>query len=234
MRKIRYVIAMVGMLFCSAAYSDVRVGIGLDVPVYPELTVVPEYPVYYAPGLDANYFFYDGLYWVFKDDDWYSSTWYNGPWWPVDHEAVPVFLLRVPVRYYRQPPAYFHGWRADAPPRWGEHWGRDWEDHRSGWDRWDRSTAWAPAPLPVYQGKYSGDWYPRQVEQQDELRERNYRYQPRDPVARRFYEERAAQRAPEQRHVDEHGHGHEHKHEHGHEHKHEHEHEHERGKNGSE
>ena len=48
------------------------------------------------------------------------------------------------------------GWRADAPPRWGDHWGNDWQQRRSGWDRWDHRIAPAPAPLPVYQRRYSG------------------------------------------------------------------------------
>ena len=35
---------------------------------------------------------------------------------------VPLFILRVPVRYYRQPPVYFREWRSNAPPGlWGEH-----------------------------------------------------------------------------------------------------------------
>ncbi len=205
MRKIRSVIVVVGMLSCSAAYSDVQVSIGLrlphasialNLPAYPELVVVPGYPVYYAPRLEANYFFYDGMYWVYENENWYSSNWYNGPWWLVDREAVPVFVLRIPVGYYRRPPAYFHGWRGDAPPRWSDHWGRDWERRRSGWDRWDHSAAPAPAPLPIYQRQYSGDRYPRRVEQQQELRNRNYRYQPHDPVVRQYYEQRAVQAAP--------------------------------------
>ena len=72
----------------------------------------------------------------------------------VGPEYVPLYVLRVPVRYYRQPPGYFRSWRDDAPPRWGERWGRDWEQRRPGWDRWDRSAAPAPAPLPTYQRKY--------------------------------------------------------------------------------
>jgi hypothetical protein len=51
-------------------------------------------------------------------------------------------------------PAYFHGWQPDAPPRWNEHWGREWELHRSGWDKWDARSAPAPVPLPSYQHQY--------------------------------------------------------------------------------
>jgi len=93
----------------------------------------------------------------------------------VDRYDVPLYVLRVPVRYCRQPPPYFRGWRADAPPRWGDHWGRDWEQRRSGWDRWDRRSAPAPAPLPTYQRNYSGDRYPREVEQQHSIQSEKYR-----------------------------------------------------------
>jgi len=212
MLKIRNVLivslfTVLSMFMYSAASAAVQVGIGIGLPnvsiginfpVYPELVVVPGYPVYYAPQLSANFFFYDGLYWVYQDDNWYESSWYNGPWWLVEPEYVPVFILRVPVRYYRQPPIYFGGWQSNMPPRWGDHWGHDWEQHRGGWDRWNHSSAPAPAPLPTYQRQYSGDRYPQQIEQQRELHQQNYRYQPRDPVVRQQYQEQAGQKAPAQ------------------------------------
>ena len=171
------------------------VSIGINLPVYPQLVPVPGYPVYYAPQLNSNFFFYDGMYWVYQGDNWYASTWYNGPWGLVASERVPLFILRVPVRYYRQPPVYFGGWRADAPPRWGDHWGREWEQHRSGWDRWNHNAVPAPAPLPSYQRQYAGDRYPP-VEQQNALRSQNYRYQPHDVVVREHYQQQSAQRRP--------------------------------------
>jgi hypothetical protein len=170
------------------------VSIGVNQPVYPQLVPVPGYPVYYDPSAGTNYFFYDGLYWVYQGDNWYVSSWYNGPWALVEPQGVPVFILRVPVRYYRQPPAYFRGWGPDAPPRWGEHWGHDWERNHSGWDQWNRSAAPRPAPLPVYQKQYSGNRYPA-PEQQQVLRKENYRYEPRDPVVKQVHQ---AQGAPPQ------------------------------------
>lgn len=155
------------------------VNIGINVPVYPELVPVPGYPVYYAPQLNSNYFFYDGRYWVFSDDNWYDSAWYNGPWELVSEDAVPLFLLRVPVRYYRRPPSYFRGWALNGSPRWGDHWGNRWVDRHRGWDRWDRDAMPRRAPLPVYQRQYSGDRYPR-AEQQQALHGQNYRYAPRN------------------------------------------------------
>lgn len=172
-----------------------NVSIGINLPLYPELRQIPGYPVYYAPRLNSNYFFYDGLYWVYQEDDWYASSWYNGPWWAVTPDAVPLYVLRVPVRYYRQPPAHFHGWQLNAPPRWGDHWGNEWSQRRSGWDRWNRNAAPAPAPLPAYQKKYSGDRYPG-AEQQPVLQQRNYRYQPRDPVVNQQHRAQRVQIAP--------------------------------------
>jgi len=198
----RYVLIVLCMLFGSLNLAGAQVSIGIalpgvrigfNLPLYPDLVQVPGYPVYYAPRVDANYFFYDGLYWLYQSDDWYASSWYNGPWGRVAPEVVPLFVLRVPVRYYRHPPAYFRGWRPDAPPRWGQHWGNDWERRRSGWDRWNRASAPTPAPLPVYQRQYARDRYP-QVDQQRALHDQNYRYQPRDAVVRRHYQDQGAQR----------------------------------------
>jgi hypothetical protein len=164
------------------------VSIGINLSSYPQLVPLPNYPVYYAPSLASNYFFYDGMYWVYQDDNWYASDWYNGPWGLVGPEAVPLFVLRIPVRYYRNPPSYFRPWRPDAPPRWGEHWGNGWEQRHSGWDRWNRRAVPAPAPLPVYQRRFSGDRYPP-PEQQRDIRGQNYRYQPRDAAVKPRYQQ---------------------------------------------
>ncbi len=183
--------AVIGLLMAlttaTAAVAQVSLSIGINIPTYPRLVAVPGYPVYYAPGIDANYFFYDGLYWVFDGDQWLSSSWYNGPWRAVGPNFVPAYLWQVPVRYYRRPPTYFHSWRRDAAPRWGEHWGRDWADSHRGWDRRD-NRRYAPAPLPTYQRQYSGNRYPN-AEQQSQLHSRNYRYQPREQAVREQYQQ---------------------------------------------
>jgi hypothetical protein len=185
---------LLGAVTSAAAQVSVGIGIGMpgvsigiNLPAYPQLVRVPGYPVYYAPQMNSNYFFYDGLYWVYQRDNWYASSWYNGPWGLVGPEAVPLYVLRVPVRYYRQPPAYFRGWRSDAPPRWDEHWGNAWSQNHSGWNNWNRSAVPAPAPLPSYQRQYSGNRYP-QAEQQQALQSRNYRYQPQDAVVQQHYQ----------------------------------------------
>ena len=192
-------IVLLGMLcWVNPAAAQVSIGIGLpgvsigiNMPSYPELAVVPGSPVYYTPKGNVNLFFYDGMYWAYQRDSWYASSWYNGPWRLVGPEAVPAYILRTPVRYYRQPPASWAKWQRDAPPRWGERWGHEWEQRRSGWDQGGRHTAQAPAPLPVYQRQYSGNRYPR-VEQQQVLQKEKYRYQPQDPEVRPHYQQLGA------------------------------------------
>lgn len=206
MRNIRYGLVVLTMLACMATVTRAEVGVNIDIglpqvniginlPYYPEFHPVPGYPVYYAPRTYANYFFYDGMYWVYQDDNWYASYWFNGPWWYVEPDFVPLFILRVPVFYYWQPPPYFRGWHLRRPPRWGEHWGREWERRRSGWDRWDHHTVPPPAPLPTYQREYSGDRYPSR-ERQHELHNRHYRYQPRDQAVREHILPRLERKRP--------------------------------------
>jgi hypothetical protein len=193
----RQLIAALALVLCSitASLAQVSVSIGINLGAYPQLVRVPGYPVYYAPQVNSNYFFYDGMYWVYAYDNWYASTWYNGPWELVAPDFVPLYVLRVPVRYYRRAPVYFRGWRSDAPPRWGDHWGNTWYNNHRGWDTWNRSAVPAPAPLPVYQRQYSGDRYPR-ADQQVTLQTRNYRYAPHDAEVQRQYQARQSMSAP--------------------------------------
>ena len=56
------ILVMVFLLGVATA-APAQVNIGINISLFPELVQVPGYPVYYAPRHDANYFFYDGLYW---------------------------------------------------------------------------------------------------------------------------------------------------------------------------
>lgn len=199
--KMRCVLVVLLGVLCSvsSATAQVSIGIGLpsvsigiNLPSFPELVVVPDYPVYYAPRGDVNLFFYDGLYWGVSEGQLVREFLVQralGAGGPRGRAGV---CPADTVRYYRHPPASWAGWRSDAPPRWGERWGHEWEQRRSGWDQWDRRTVQAPAPLPVYQRQYSGNRYPR-VEQQQALQREKYRYQPQDPVVRQHYQQQGAQ-----------------------------------------
>jgi len=191
---------MLWMLLYSMGPASAQVSVGIGLPninvgfnltAYPALVRVPGYPAYYAPRLPSNYFFYDGRFWVYASERWYSSAWYNGPWWPVGPEVVPLNVLRIPVRYYRQPPDGFRAWQVrspNLPPPWGEQWGESWSRQRTGWDHWNHQAMPAPAPLPVYQRQYAGESYPS-APAQTALHEKNYRHEPRDPLVRRQRED---------------------------------------------
>ena len=187
--------ALIGLMMAAtaatASQAGVNVSIGINIPTYPRLVAVPGSAVYYSPTVDANYFFYDGLYWVFEGDQWLASSWYNGPWRPVGPEYIPVYLWQVPVRYYRRPPAYFHSWRRDSAPRWGDHWGADWRSRHEGRDHHGHHGHHARhAPLPNYQRQYTGNRYP-QGDLQSQIQSQNYRYQPRDQSVREQYRQQA-------------------------------------------
>jgi hypothetical protein len=167
--------------------AQVSVNVGVNLGVFPNLVAVPDYPVYYAPAVHANYFFYDGLFWVFNVNDgyWYSSSWYNGPWVYVEPFYVPQPILVVPYRYYRVRPVYWSGWVLEQPPRWGVQWGSAWEVRRSGWERWDRRH-YVIAPLPLFQREYVRERYPS-PERQVIIYKEKYTYKPVDVHVREVH-----------------------------------------------
>ena len=185
------VVALPAIAQVNIAIGAPSIDIGIHFPALPSLTLVPGTPVYYAPSVDTNFFFYDGMYWVFKDDTWYASSWYNGPWAVVEPDIVPDFILRVPVRYYRHPPSFFHGGAASAPPRWGEHWGKSWEARHAGWEQAAHAPIPRAAPVPTYQRQYSGKRYPT-PQQQAVLHSQHYKYQPHEAVVQQHYQQHAA------------------------------------------
>jgi len=168
--RIRYLVSCVlaatllSTLTVRSAQAQVAVSIGINFGSYPDMVGVPGLPVYYAPGLGYNYFFSDGLFWIYSGDLWYQSAWYNGPWIEVGPDGVPLYLLRVPVRYYRRPPTYFSAWQSNRAPHWDEHWGPAWQQQRQGWDREPVNSA--RGPLPSYQRNYQGARYPAPAQQQ--------------------------------------------------------------------
>jgi len=189
MLKFLLMLAM-AVLTSQPARATVSVDIGINVPAYPTLRRIPGYPVYYVPRLHANYFFYDGLYWVYVPDGWYASPWYDGPWDFVPIDSVPLFILRVPVRYYGYPPVVFREWAINAPPRWDSVWGPDWSRRHQRWQHWNRAATPAPAPLPRYQQRFTRANYPDDV-QRRQLTQQNYRYTPHDRQARQHWQSHA-------------------------------------------
>jgi hypothetical protein len=130
--------ALVALLLAAPAAAQVQIDIGIHLPAPPQLVVVPEVrTVQYVPAAPANLFFYDGQYWAFVNGGWHVSRVHNGPWVLVAPIFVPRPILLVPVSYYRVPPGHWKQWQRQAPPRWGNEWGREWSEKREWHDRDD-------------------------------------------------------------------------------------------------
>jgi len=140
MRGTTLVIALgAGLLATPVRGADVHIGINIGVPpppplvmeAPPALVAVPQTPVYYAPSLPYNYFYFGGLYYAFHDDHWFSAVSYGGPWTFVTIEHVPRPILAVPVSYYKVKPAQ---WKEHGPPPWAR--------HGHGHERWHEHDDW--------------------------------------------------------------------------------------------
>lgn len=111
----------------------VNVDISIEAP--PRFVLVTGTPVYYAPSVSYNYFSYGGRYYLFHNELWFSSVYYNGPWTAIAFEYVPRPILTVPVEYYRRPPGH---WKKHGPPPWAEARGHEKKEH----DRKDHDKKW--------------------------------------------------------------------------------------------
>jgi hypothetical protein len=110
-----------------AQADNVSIGINIGSPpppppivvaAPPQLIVVPGTPVYYAPGLNVNFFFHGGRYYTFHSGSWFVASGHNGPWTFVAFEHVPQPVLAVPVQYYKVRPGH---WKKGGPPPWARH-----------------------------------------------------------------------------------------------------------------
>ena len=104
----------------SATAADVKIQLGLGVPPLvltapPQLVVVPGTPVYYAPDVSANLFFYNGRYYTVANGVWSMAPDYTGPWAVIQIGQVPAPVAAVPVEYYKIPPGQL---KKHGPPPW--------------------------------------------------------------------------------------------------------------------
>ena len=115
-------VAVAAMLWSgvAAAGADVKIDIGIGVPPIvlttpPSLVVVPGTPVYYAPDVSANVFFYKGRYYTVANGVWSMAPAYGGPWAVIQIGQVPAPVVAVPVEYYKIPPGQL---KKHGPPPW--------------------------------------------------------------------------------------------------------------------
>lgn len=86
------------------AQAEVSVNINIGPPPVvvespPEMVVVPQTMVYYAPAARVDLFFYRGFWWTRHEDRWFRSRGYNGPWRHMGPRYVPVEIVRLPHDY---------------------------------------------------------------------------------------------------------------------------------------
>ena len=118
------VAALTGLLLAGPALADslsvgVRtdsVSLGINIGSPPQFAVVPGTPVYHAPSVPHNYFFFGGQYYLFHNEVWFSAGYYNGTWTIIALERVPQPILAVPVNYYKVPPGHWK--KKHGPPPW--------------------------------------------------------------------------------------------------------------------
>ena len=186
MRRLAFA-ALLAAAWAFPAGAQEYYDIDVDLPQYPEMQPVANSPVYWAPGVDSNYFFYDGLYWDYCcDDHWFASAWYNGPWQLVDPVYVPTYVLWVPVDYYHHHHPFFRGTSRGHPPHWGQHWGAQWQQRHNA-IYGGRQQPPVRAPLPEYQRNYPRGNYPGTPGMQVVIRNQHYAYRPIEGVSRGHY-----------------------------------------------
>jgi hypothetical protein len=103
-----------------ATAQDVKIDIGIGVPPIvlttpPSLVVVPGTPVYYAPDVSANLFYYKGRYYTVANGVWSMAPAYGGPWAVIQIGQVPPPVVAVPVKDYKIPPGQL---KKHGPPPW--------------------------------------------------------------------------------------------------------------------
>jgi hypothetical protein len=97
----------------AAARTDIHPDVHIGTP--PQLVVVPQTPVYYAPALPYNYFFDGGQYYIFQQGMWFYGPTYNGPWAVIPAQYVPRPILAIPVTYDKVRPGHR---KKHGPPPW--------------------------------------------------------------------------------------------------------------------
>ncbi len=126
-----------------ASHVNFNVGVNLGplpvpaVPVYapppvviedqPEFVPLPQTGFYTAVGVPYDLFRVGRRYYLCRNNIWYSSSAYNGPWATVGYRALPWTLRRYPVeriRYWRDECRH-HGDDSYGYSRPGREWRED-------------------------------------------------------------------------------------------------------------
>lgn len=128
------------VLVAAPAFAEMNVSLNIGVPAVvvaepPEMILVPDTMVYFAPSVEAELFFYRGSWYTRHGRRWYRGSSYNGPWTVAPPRAVPVAFGRLPRDYrtvYVRERHVPHG-------QLKKHW-----KHREAERRWGRRASHSP------------------------------------------------------------------------------------------
>ncbi len=128
------VISLALLGYPATANGRVEVNIVLPplvVAAPPEVVVIPGTYVYFAPGIEVDFFFYHGYWYRPYRGYWYRATGYNGPWVYIAPSRVPRPLLSLPPDFRRIPPGHQRIPYGQLKKNW-----RTWERQKH-WDKHD-------------------------------------------------------------------------------------------------
>jgi hypothetical protein len=113
LKEIAVLSVLMAVLFVAVpSHAEVNVNVNIGPPAVvvagpPEMIPVHRSMVYFAPGVEADLFYYGGYWWTPHQGRWFRSRAYNGPWVIIAPRIVPVAIVRVP-RDYRKVYAHEH------------------------------------------------------------------------------------------------------------------------------
>lgn len=132
--------ALFAALGAVPATAGVNVNVNIGPPAVvvaepPEMVVIPQSMVYFAPGVSVELFFYEGYWWTPKEGRWFRSRAYNGPWAIVGPRYVPRAIVAVPPGYRGTYGGHDHIPYGQLKKHW-RHREIERREHRGEWKEW--------------------------------------------------------------------------------------------------
>ncbi len=72
----------------------------IDTP--PSFIVLPEYGFSVSIGTPYEIIYYDNLYYIYNNNDWYSSSFYRGPWVVIQESNLPDIIRKHRIEDIRK------------------------------------------------------------------------------------------------------------------------------------
>lgn len=169
-RKLLLSFFVVPLLLTVAGVSMAGVNVNLNIgppPVYtfaapPELVVIPNTYVYFAPGVDMDIVFYHGYWYRPYNGYWYRGAGYNGPWHHIGRERVPRYIINLP-------PDYRHSYGGNPRIPYGH--------VHNNWNRWERERYWDKRQWKHDQNEWKHERHDARRDHRQDMREEKHNRQ---------------------------------------------------------